>query len=167
MVEDRLELYFKVYTILAHLSYSSYVWWASAHATRVQRFLSVQALINSSICKFDEVLYTCVIQQSSSGRLSRNYEFVHTLGLQIELPLCMHIFKLCILLQCLSILKIPIPSLIAPLTLCSYFTYQVKFSFLCCHSCIQNQSHTASSGCEAMIHFPIYLQAVHMNIILW
>ena len=28
---------------------------------RVQRFVSVRALINSSICKLDEVLYICVI----------------------------------------------------------------------------------------------------------
>ena len=59
-VEDCLELNFKYYQTLAHLSYSSYVCWTSAHATRV-RFVSVRASISSSICKFDEVLYNCVI----------------------------------------------------------------------------------------------------------
>ena len=39
-----------------------------------------------------------------------------------------------------------LPSSIAPLMV--YVTYQAKFSFLYCHTCIRNQSHTASSGCE-------------------
>ena len=42
-IEDCLELNFRYddYQTLAHLSYSSCVYWISAHATRAQRFLSV------------------------------------------------------------------------------------------------------------------------------
>ena len=56
LVEDCLELNFKYvdYQTLAHLSCNSYVCWTSEHATRVQRFLSVQASISpsSSICSY-------------------------------------------------------------------------------------------------------------------
>ena len=104
----------------------------------------------SSICRFDEVLtpYICVIHACDKF-------------LAAELKLCMlYSFKLnphyassyknyayivcnfyLIYLKCL-------PSSIALLMLCSYVTYQAKFSFLYCHTCIRNQSHTASSGCE-------------------
>ena len=39
-----------------------------------------------------------------------------------------------------------LPILIAPLMLC--YDVTAKFSFLYCRTCIQNQCHTASSGCE-------------------
>ena len=50
-IEDCLELNFRYvdYQTLAHLSCSSCVYWISARATRVQRFLSVRESISASI----------------------------------------------------------------------------------------------------------------------
>ena len=65
----------------------------------MQRFLSVQALINSSICKSDEVLYICVIHAYDkflAAELAEIMKIVHALELQIEPSLYMHILKLCI-----------------------------------------------------------------------
>ena len=49
-IENCLELNFRYvdYQTLAHLSYSSCVYWISAHATRVQHFLSVRESISAS-----------------------------------------------------------------------------------------------------------------------
>ena len=57
----------------------------------MQRFLSVRPLINSSIYKFDEVLYVCVLLACGKFLAAELAEIVHALELQIEPSLCIKI----------------------------------------------------------------------------